>query len=356
MERWRWRCGLCHIPDMGVENDLEAADRDVLIAVIVREQAVIEGLEKRVAHLEGAAKPSGFRRMPGLKPKADRKPTQPKQPRKARRHGFARERMAPTQRVEHSLDCCPECATQLSGGWTQRTREPINVLVAPEEVSEHVYIARTCPGCRRRCVPPAQLEGVVMGKQRLRVNLTSLIVTLREEARLPIGIIQRYLSTVHGLHLSVGTIVAAVHRTAQMAQSAMADILAQVRASPVVNADETGWREDGENGYVWTFSTPTGRYFLQLSRSQAVVEEVLRNASGSPVSDFYVAYHHCDGPKQRCWVRLLQDIRDLRSRYPDDEALAQWADAVSRMWCFLTPSGFFSRKVKIPRSMAAILG
>ena len=54
--------------------------------------------------------------MPGLKPKADRKPTQPKQPRKARRHGFARERTAPTQRVEHALDRCHECATQVVMG------------------------------------------------------------------------------------------------------------------------------------------------------------------------------------------------------------------------------------------------
>ena len=69
--------------------------------------------------------------------------------------------------------------------------------------------------------------------------------------------IQRYLSAVHGLRLSVGAIVAAIHRTAQKAQSAVADILAQIRASPVVCADETGWREDGDNGYVWTFSTPT---------------------------------------------------------------------------------------------------
>ena len=167
-----------------------------------------------------------------------------------------------------------------------------------------------------------------MGKQRLGVNLTSLTVTLREEARLPIGTTQRYLSIVHGLHLSVGAIVAAVHRTAQKAQSAVADILAQIRASPVVRADETGWSEDGDNGYVWTFSTPTGRYFPRRNRSQAAVEEVLRNASGSPVSDFYVACHHYDGPKQRCWIHLLRDIYDLRSRYADDEALAQWADAV----------------------------
>ena len=35
-----------------------------------------------------------------------------------------------------------------------------------------------------------QLEGVVMGQQRMDINLTSLIATLREEARPPIGAIQ----------------------------------------------------------------------------------------------------------------------------------------------------------------------
>ena len=40
------------------------------------------------------------------------------------------------------------------------------------------------------------LQGVVLGQQRLGVNLVSLMVTLREEGRLPIRIIQWYLETV----------------------------------------------------------------------------------------------------------------------------------------------------------------
>ena len=57
-------------------------------------------LEKRIAQLEGRAKPANSRRMPGLKPnaKADRKPAPPKGPRKPRPHGFARTRMTPTRR------------------------------------------------------------------------------------------------------------------------------------------------------------------------------------------------------------------------------------------------------------------
>ena len=253
--------------DAGI--DLNSASREVLIAVIVRQQAIIERLEKRIAQLEGQAKPPGSRRMPGLKPKAGRKPAQPKGPRKSRPQGFARTRMTPTQRVEHVVENCPDCATHLSGGWTQRTREVVAVPVVEAEVTEHVYMARTCPWCRRRCIPPAQLDGVVMGRQRLGVNpesssgqaLISLIAMLREDARLPIGTIQRYLRTVHELRVSRGAIVDAVHRTARKAQGVVAGILERIRGSPVVHADETGWREDGHNGYVWTFSAPTQRYF-----------------------------------------------------------------------------------------------
>ena len=192
---------------MEKDIDLATADRDVLIDIIVRQQAIIGGLEKRVAQLEGQAKSKGSGRMPGLKSKADRNPGLPnetgnepgKKPRKPRRHGFSRTRMEPTQRVEHVLEQCPGCGSGLSGGWVQRTREVIDLPQVPVQVTEHVYIARTCPLSQRCCVPPAQLEGVVLGKQRLGVNLVSLIAALREEARLPWRTIQWYLDTVHGL-------------------------------------------------------------------------------------------------------------------------------------------------------------
>ena len=320
---------------MDTEVDLTTVDRDVLIAIIAELQAVIARLEKRIVQLEGQAKPANSRRMPGLKPnaKADRKPAPPKGPRKPRPHGFARARMTPTRQVEHVVEHCPDCGTQLSGGWTHRTREVIELPQVPAEVTEHVHVARICPGCRRRCLPPTQLDGVVMGKQRLGVNLLSLIATLREEGRLPIRSVQWYLDTVHQLRLSVGAIVSAIHRTAQRAQPAVAGIVDRIRASPVVHADETGWRQSGANGYVWTFSTPTERYFLRRGRGKAVVDEALSDAfSGVLVSDFYAAYHHYDGPKQRCWAHLLRDIHDLRTLYPDDTPLAKWADAVLELY------------------------
>ena len=87
--------------------------------------------------------------------------------------------------------------------------------MAPVQVTEHVFVARICPVCERRQVPKVDLKRMVVGQQRFGVNLVSLLVTLREEGRLPIRTIQWYLKAVHQLHLSVGGIVQVIHRAAQ---------------------------------------------------------------------------------------------------------------------------------------------
>ena len=88
----------------------------------------------------------------------------------------------------------------------------------------------------------------------------------------------------------------------------------------MVYGDETGWRQDGRNGYLWSFSTPEVRYFLyRPSRGRTVVEEVLGDEfEGVLVSDFYGAYNVYQGPHQRCWTHLLRDIHQLNEQYPQD--------------------------------------
>lgn len=67
--------------------------------------------------------------------------------------------MEPTAQVIHALDHCPRCGTPLGGGSTKRTREVIEVPLAPAVVTEHVYVERRCPCCQTRHTPPVQLAG-----------------------------------------------------------------------------------------------------------------------------------------------------------------------------------------------------
>jgi hypothetical protein len=194
-------------------------------------------------------------------------------------------------------------------------------------------VERVCPLCRKRWTPSVDLGDQVVGQQRLGVRLVSLIVTLREVGRLPVRTIQWYLRTVHDVHLSIGAIATASQQVAAHAQEAVTAIRDQIRASPAVHADETGWRTDGRNGYVWTFSTPQARYFLHGRRTKDMVDTVLGpDFDGVLCSDFYAAYTHYPGLKQRCWAHLLREIHDLRQVVPDNADLAEWADAIHALF------------------------
>jgi len=318
--------------------DLETATREQLLRIIAeqqrvieQQQAVIEQLQARIVDLEARLGRSGGRGMPGLKPGSGEEASKPA--RKPRAENAGRHRAEPTQRVVHAMDHCPRCGTHLVGGSVKRTREVIELAPSPVQIIEHVYVERRCPSCGKRCVPHAPLQEAVVGRQRFGIGLVSLIATLREEGRLPVRTIQWYLQTVHHLSLSVGAIVAASEQIARRGQTTVEGIRERVRASPVVNADETGWRENGRNGYVWTFSTPTERYFTRGTREKEMVDRVLGDTfSGVLVSDFYAAYNHYDGLKQRCWAHLRLDIHELREFYPDDASVQTWAKELGDLY------------------------
>jgi hypothetical protein len=155
---WRCRWRLCHRSGMDGNSDLRTAAQSALIDIIVRQRAIIDGLEKRIAQWEGRAKSPGSGRMPGLKPKGDGKPDQPGKPRKRRPQGFARVKTAPTQRVEQVVEQCPDCGSQLSGGRTQRAREVIELPQVPAPATARRY----CP-CRPPVSSPPCATGVGQG-------------------------------------------------------------------------------------------------------------------------------------------------------------------------------------------------
>jgi hypothetical protein len=315
---------------MGEGSDLEGLSRAELVALVLELRERVSALEEALAGRGGKPAAKG---MPGLKPDSG-KPAKAERPRKKRAHGFARRREEPTERVEHALDACPECGTALLGGSAKWRRQVIELPAAPVRVVEHVFIERICPLCRAGRTPEAGLGGVVAGpKQRLGVGLVGAVATLREAGRLPIPTIRWYLETFHRLRLSVGAVVGALRRVAAAGAAAIAAIRERVRAAPAVNADETGWREGGANGYAWTFSTPTERYFAHGGRDKGMVDQALgADFAGTVVCDFYAAYNHPEGPKQRCWAHLLREVAELRRAHPKDRALARWAKAVHRLF------------------------
>jgi transposase len=251
---------------------------------------------ERIAELESTkTPPPSFMRAHV----AERAEPRPPRRQRAPQQNRARRREEPTVVVDHPLTTCPDCG--------RRDGAP--------------HAAGWCSACARCHEAALDLTGQAFGRGRLGVGIASLVAHLRTALRLPIRAIQRYLADLHGLQVSVGELVALLRRVAERGGPAVTAIREAARRRVVVHADETGWREDGRNGYAWLLATPEGERSVAYHRSRAgqVAHDLLGEAfRGVLVSDFSGGSNDPPGGRhQRCWVHLLRDVRALAAAHAD---------------------------------------
>ncbi|MGZ6322180.1 MAG: IS66 family transposase [Ktedonobacterales bacterium] len=269
---------------------------------------------------------------------------EPRPPRRKRRaeQNAARRREQATVVVLHPVTLCPDCASRLGGVHVGRRRQVVDLPPPPAVVvTEHQLQRGWCSACARWQEASLDMHGLALGQGRLGVGIASLVAHLRTGLRLPIRTIQRYLADLHGLRVSVGALVELLHRVAQQGQPRVRAIRDAARTREVVHADETGWREDGHNGYVWLLATAEGERYVEYHRSRAgsVANALLGEGFGGVlVSDFYGGYNDTAGGRhQRCWVHLLRDLRALAEAHAAGTAVVDlevqtWTAAVRTLW------------------------
>lgn len=315
---------------LGLQEQLAVSEKEM--AELLRAMAT---LEKENAELRARVGGDGGASTPGwVKPNRKERRDAERKARKKRAESFSRKRQVPTEVVYHAVDTCPDCHRKLSGGWEHDRRQVVDLPDARIRVRDNVRIARRCGICGKRWIPKLELSGQVVDKCSFGVGLMSVIAAMSAVCRMPYRTIQRMLGLLYGVKISVGEIVGVLHKVSEHGEAAYEGLLGEIRGSPVVNADETGWREDGVNGYIWSFSTPNAKYFLyDHSRGSKVVKEVLcEEFEGALVTDFYAGYNVYEGVKQRCWVHLLRDLKELASKYAWDKNVRRWVKAVKRVY------------------------
>lgn len=321
--------------------DLNTAPRSELVALVYELADRVFLLEGEIARLKELLHQKGTGNGPTkILPEFVRANVKRKRStsRKQRDKAFVRAKEEPTERIFHSVSACPDCGSKELGKPTVTyTRQVIDLPTVSYTVTEHVLCKRWCYHCKKTFLPTVDLSKVAFGKKRVGVNLASTIVTMRDRLRLPIKAIQVYLSIFFQLKMSKGEIVGLLHSASKIGKFRYENLLAQVRGSPAVNADETGGRQNGVNGYFWSLSTPTVHVLLyRRSRGSQVVEEVVGSESekfsGVLVTDFYAAYNTYSGFHQRCWVHFLRDIHELKSEFSKHPPLNAWAKKIKALY------------------------
>ena len=300
---------------------------------VLRER--IGALEQQIAVLEERG-----RRPPSFVKPNRPKSAQAQKPRRKReaRHNKGRKREKPTKMALHELEHCPDCGSRLYRRKVAWRRQVIELPSLPAaEVTEHVVVKRWCGKCEHWRSPPLDWRGMVVGQGRLGIRLVSVIAYLRTTLRLPLRQIQEYLGTMHGVRVSVGELTEVLHRVRKEGQGLLLGLKEEMRHSVQLHMDETGWREDGRNGYVWVCSTggaePVRYYEYDHSRSQGVAQRLLgAQFAGVLSSDFYAGYNRYLGRHQRCWVHLLRDLHELKEEHAQQAEVPEWAEKVRQLY------------------------
>ncbi|MGH8518508.1 MAG: IS66 family transposase [Panacagrimonas sp.] len=232
----------------------------------------------------------------------------------------------PPSRVDITHDaplpsCCPAC-----GGAVVRHRVVSqyqeDLPVQRPVVHEFRVAVGHCGQCHRRVQGRHALQtsdALGAAAVQLGPQAVALAVILNKQCGLSFGRIGQLLRDRFGLRVTRGGLVHAVHRAARHAQPTYEALCAQVRGSPVVTPDETGWKVGGHPYWLWAFATPTtttyaiedGRGFAQAARMLgADYAGVLQRDGWAPYRQFVHAAH------QTCLAHLLRRCRTMMLDHP----------------------------------------
>jgi len=145
------------------------------------------------------------------------------------------------------------------------------------------------------------------------VNVIAHAALSRYDHRLPYRKIGNRFEQLHGLELSGA---AAWHAAARAGRCEYEQIRHQIQQADVVHVDEAGIKRDGEQAWIWTFTTENHTlYAVRESRGSDVPEEVLgEDFSGTVVCDGWTAYPAFSSNLQRCWAHILREAEDAAEK------------------------------------------
>lgn len=217
---------------------------------------------------------------------------------------------------------CPECGAPLEYKGTKNRSVADCVPVRMEKILYKLEVGR-CPRCSKKIVAraPGVLPRSLYGNQ-----LLAHVAVQHYFWGNTLGQIEKQTG------IGYGSLVDAMHQLARRLEPVCAALIAAYRAAPVKHADETGWRNDGRNGYAWLFCTPEiSIYRIRDTRSAKVAQEVLGTEPlpGTLVVDRYGVYNKSPCALQYCYSHLKRDVEDLEEEFPQNSEVAAFVGALA---------------------------
>lgn len=309
----------------------EEDDRKALWEEIQRLKREYERLErefeeykKRHPETVGVKHGKAYQIKPSPNPQpADDPPGEKKKPGGQRGHpGHARKKPGRVDRTKRvRIQKCPDCHHQLSNIQETRERFVEDIPQVQSVVTRFLIDRRYCKHCGKLVEAPVEdaLPGARIG---LRAMLT--VAWLRYGCRVPQDVVPQILATLFGLTISTGEVQGILDQLAKAYGPVYEKLVADLRSRAAVNADETRWRLNQDNPWLWGFVTRWETvYHLAQGRDHEVALEILgKEFDGTVVSDRMGAYRtyasKSNAENAYCWAHILGDAKELAQFYPTE--------------------------------------
>jgi hypothetical protein len=142
-------------------------------------------------------------------------------------------------------------------------------------------------------------------------RLTALIAYLTVVCRMPRRVVEALLGQVLGIEISLGSTQKCWEEASRAVAVPCQELEQQLKHEPVLNADETGWRTNGDKRYLWAFvAAHYVVYTVAATRGSKVLVQLLGKVFGGILcSDRFSAYlKYHSGKAQFCWAHLKRNL------------------------------------------------
>lgn len=206
--------------------------------------------------------------------------------------------------VEHKLDICPISGKPLGKPIGYRVKKYIDFPDKPIQTIEHRIMQYISPITGEIIEAKVDLPDNIYGK-----NLQSIVVMLKELTNSQ-DKISKFIRELGAPTFSSRTVQNIATKYIFALEPTQAEMIKELKKESYLHSDETGFRNDGKNGYVWGIFTKTITIFLAAkSRAAKWFKKLIRNFKGVIVVDGYGGYEYYP-LKQRCWAHLIREFKN----------------------------------------------
>ena len=236
-------------------------------------------------------------------------------------HKGTNRKLLPPQEMDEIHDLYPEhcehCLKPFSQSLLIPGSQPMRhqVFDLPEIVPiKKEYRCHSSP-CQCGHTTTAELPGHV-AQSNFGPRTHAAIAYLASVHRVTRRGIAEIMQTLFGIGISTGAVCNAAARVSNACMPVVGAIKQYVASALTLNIDETGWKDQGQRRYLWTFVAPKAVFFhVSPSRGAKVLREILGDTfAGIITSDDHSAYagYHKNGLRQLCWAHIIRKLKALK--------------------------------------------